>query len=65
MKKHTIIILGIIFISLIQSGSGQSNSVEKKIQMELIVTDEQKIILFTSFAAAVIGLFVYLARDIF
>lgn len=64
MKKHTIIILGIIFISLIQSGSGQSNNVEKKIQMELIVTDEQKIILFASFAAAVIGLFVYLARDI-
>jgi molecular chaperone DnaJ len=32
--------------------------------MELIVTDEQKIILFAGFAIAVIGLFVYLARDV-
>jgi len=49
---------------MIQNGSGQLNTAEKKIQMELIVTDEQKIILFASFAMAVIGLFVYLARDI-
>ena len=49
---------------MIQSGSGQSNNAEKKLQMELIVTDEQRIILFASFAIAVIGLFVYLARDI-
>ena len=49
---------------MIQSGSGQSDNDGKKLQMELIVTDEQKIILFASFAIAVIGLFVYLARDI-
>ena len=64
MKNFSIIIIGIIFISMIQSGSGQSNNAEKKLQMELIVTDEQRIILFVSFAIAVIGLFVYLARDI-
>jgi len=64
MKNFSVIILGIVFISVIQSISGQSDDVGKKIQMELIVTDEQKIILFASFAIAVIGLFVYLARDV-
>lgn len=49
---------------MIQSSSGQSDNDGKKLQMELVVTDEQKIILFGSFAIAVIGLFVYLARDI-
>ena len=49
---------------MIQSISGQSDDTGKKIQMELIVTDEQKIILFTSFTIAVIGLFAYLARDV-
>ncbi|HEY4680089.1 MAG TPA: DnaJ domain-containing protein [Nitrosarchaeum sp.] len=64
MKKFSVIILGIIFITVIQNVSGQSDDVGKKLQMELIVTDEQKIILFASFAIAVIGLFAYLARDI-
>lgn len=64
MKNVSIIILSIIVISMIQNVSGQSDNAGKKIQMELIVTDEQKIILFASFAIAVIGLFVYLARDI-
>ncbi len=64
MKNFSIIILSIIVISMIQNVSGQLDNSGKKLQMELIVTDEQKIILFTSFAIAVIGLFVYLARDI-
>jgi hypothetical protein len=64
MKKFSIIILGIIAISIIQNVSGQTDSNEKKLQMELIVSDEQKIILFASFAIAVIGLFLYLARDV-
>src|SRR3990167_8433156 len=64
MKNFSIIILSIIVISMVQNVSGQSYDAGKKIQMELIVTDEQKIILFASFAIAVIGLFVYLARDI-
>mgnify|MGYP001568136461 FL=1 len=64
MKNLGIIILGIIFISIIQNVSGQSDNTGKKLQMELIVTDEQKVILFISFTLAVIGLFVYLARDI-
>lgn len=64
MKNYAIIVLCIIIISVIQSASGESNGGEKKFQMELIVTDEQKIVLFSIFAIAVIGIFVYLARDI-
>ncbi|MFB5637322.1 MAG: DnaJ domain-containing protein [Nitrosarchaeum sp.] len=64
MKKFSIVILAIITLSIIQSASGQIDNNEKKLQMELIVSDEQKIILFASFAVAVIGLFLYLARDI-
>lgn len=64
MKNFGVLILCIICISIVQNASGQSDNSGKKIQMELIVTDEQKIILFLGFALAVIGLFVYLARDI-
>ncbi|MCE9653257.1 MAG: DnaJ domain-containing protein [Nitrosarchaeum sp.] len=64
MKNSIVIVLGIIIISVIQSASGQSNNDQRQLQMELIVTDEQKIILFSIFAIAVIGIFVYLARDI-
>lgn len=49
---------------MIQNVSGQTEDVGKKSQMELIVTDEQKIILFSGSAIAVILLFAYLARDI-
>lgn len=63
MKSLSIVILGAIMLSAIQVVSGQTND-QKTLEMELIVTDEQKIILFGSFALAVIGIFVYLARDI-
>src|SRR3989304_5794036 len=64
LGMSTVTVLSRIFITVIQNVSGQSDDVGKKLQMELIVTDEQKIILFASFAIAVIGLFAYLARDI-
>lgn len=64
MKNYVIIALVVIIISVIQRASGQSNNDERELQMELIVTDEQRIILFAIFAIAVIGIFVYLARDI-
>jgi len=64
MKNYSIIVLGIIIIGVIQSAAGQSNNDERQLQMELIVTDEQKIILFSAFAIAVIAIFIYLARDI-
>lgn len=37
---------------------------QKELKMELIVTDEQRIIIFTGFIIAVIGIFLYLARDL-
>jgi len=64
MKNYSVLVLGIIIISVIHSAAGQSNSDVKQLQMELIVTDEQKIILFSIFAIAVIAIFIYLARDI-
>jgi molecular chaperone DnaJ len=64
MKNFSIIILSIFCISIIQNVSGQSDDVGKKLQMDLIVTDEQKTILFGGFAIAVICLFLYLARDV-
>ncbi|PIN97666.1 MAG: molecular chaperone DnaJ, partial [Nitrosopumilus sp. CG10_big_fil_rev_8_21_14_0_10_33_7] len=45
---------------MIQNISGQTDNTEKKLQMELVVTDEQRIILFSGFAIAVIVLFAYL-----
>jgi molecular chaperone DnaJ len=62
MKYTNIAILSMIIIGIIQSASGQSDNTTE-FQTELIVTDEQKIILFAGFTAAVIGIFIYLARD--
>ena len=45
---------------LVQTSYGQ----EKELDMELEVSDEDKIIIFGGFAAAVIGLFLFLARDV-
>lgn len=42
---------------------GQTDKNMQELEMELIVTDEQKIILFGCFIAAVIGIFLYLARE--
>lgn len=47
-------------IVLVQAAYGQ----DKELDMELEITDEEKIILFGGFAIAVIGLFLFLARDI-
>lgn len=64
MKKFSIIVSSLILICIIQNVSGQTDDTEKKLQMELDVTDDQKIILFSGFAIAVIVLFLYLARDV-
>lgn len=56
----------IIFVSLLfifgisQTAYAQSNNLD----MELEVTDDEKIILFSGFAIAVIAIFMFLARDI-
>jgi len=64
MRNICIIISCIIFAAFLQSVSGQSDKPVKELQMELVVTDQQKIILFTGFTIAVIVIFLYLARDI-
>jgi molecular chaperone DnaJ len=64
MRHICIVIVCIIFLTFVQNVSCQSDKTVKEMQMELVVTDEQKIILFTGFTIAVIVIFLYLARDI-
>jgi molecular chaperone DnaJ len=61
MKKNSFIIFGILLIGFIQFASAQT---ERDLQMEMTVTDQDKIILFAGFIIAVIALFLFLARDI-
>ena len=61
MKK---IALGIWILCVIQLTLSQTVESESELQMELTMSDEEKIILFGGFAIAVIGLFVFLARDV-
>ncbi len=61
MNKYIIFIISIIIIftgfQTIHAQSDNSNN-------ELILTDEEKIVLFSGFSVAVISLFLFLARDI-
>ena len=59
MKKYSIFVISIIIFGGLQSVNAQSS-----LDMELEVTDEEKIILFSGFSIAVIGIFLFLARDI-
>ena len=61
MKK---IALGIWILCVIQLTLSQTAESESELQMELTMSDDEKIILFGGFAIAVIGLFVFLARDV-
>jgi len=60
MNKISIFIISIIIFGGIQTTHAQ----ESNLDMELEVTDEEKIILFSGFAIAVIAIFLFLARDI-
>ena len=60
MYKVSIFVISLIIFGGIQSGFAQNGNLD----MELEVTDEEKIIIFSGFSVAVIGLFLYLARDI-
>ena len=61
MKKISIFVLAIILISISQStiaqGQGSSSN------LEYSMTNEENIMLFGGFAVAVIGIFLFLARD--
>ena len=50
----------LLIIGEIQGANAQNNELD----MELKVTDEEKVILFTGFSIAVLGIVLFLARDI-
>ena len=56
MNEFKIIVICLIIFGTIQTAYAQTN--------ELVVSDEEKIILFTGFSIAVIGIFLFLARDV-
>lgn len=63
MKKTIFVVFVVIFSTTIQWVSAQASE-DKELQMELIVSDQEKIILFAGFIIAVISIFLFLARDI-
>jgi molecular chaperone DnaJ len=60
MNKFSIFVITVIIFGVVQVANAQKGNLD----MELEVTDEEKIILFSGFSIAVIGLFLFLARDI-
>ena len=60
MNKLNIFVISIIILSTSQMSYAQT----EELDMELEVSDEEKIILFGGFAIAIIAIFLFLARDI-
>jgi molecular chaperone DnaJ len=60
MNKFSIFVITVIIFGVVQVANAQKGNLD----MELEVTDEEKIILFSGFSIAVIGLFLFLSRDI-
>ena len=60
MKRFSIFIISIAIIGVVQTIDAQTS----ELNMELEVSDEEKIILFAGFAVAIIAIFLFLARDI-
>ena len=56
MNQFKIITIFLIIFGTIQTAYAQTN--------ELVVSDEEKIILFTAFSVVVISIFLFLARDV-
>ena len=59
MRQWSIIVFSLIVFAAIPTASAQQD-----LNMELEVSDQDKIILFGGFAIAIIGIFLFLARDI-
>ena len=59
MKQWSIVIFTIIVFTTVPIANAQED-----LDMELEVSDEEKVILFGGFAIAIIGIFLFLARDI-
>lgn len=60
MNSVKFFVISILILGAVQTASAQND----KLDMELEVTDEEKIILFSGFIIAVIGIFLFLARDV-
>jgi hypothetical protein len=60
MKNFSIFIISIIIFGGLQSASAQEGNQNR----ELVVTDDEKIILFSGFIIAILAVFLFLARDI-
>ena len=60
MKNFSIFIISIIIFGGLHSASAQGNNPD----VELVVTDEEKIILFSGFIIAILAVFLFLSRDI-
>jgi len=60
MNRIKFFVISILILGAVQTASAQND----KLDMELEVTDEEKIILFSGFIIAIIGIFLFLARDV-
>ena len=60
MKQLWIFVISVIILGTLQTAYSQTDNQNN----ELVVSDEEKIILFGGFAVAIIAIFLFLARDI-
>lgn len=60
MKLFSVFVISILIFGVVQTTYAQT----KNLDMELEVSDEEKIILFGGFTIVIIGIFLFLARDI-
>ena len=64
MKNLELMLFGMSLLVTTSFAWGQSSEPQGELQMELVVSDEEKIILFAGFIIAIIAIFLFLARDI-
>ena len=60
MEKFSVFVISILAFGALQFAEAQNSNLD----MDLEVSDDEKIILFSGFAIAVIAIFMFLARDI-
>jgi len=60
LKRFGIFVISVIILGVLQTVYAQTDGIDTK----LVVSDEEKIMLFGGFAIAIIAIFLFLARDI-
>ena len=60
MRQFSILVISIIFIGALQTAYAQTD----ELNIDRVVSDEEKIMLFGGFTIAIIAIFLFLARDI-